>query len=69
MNGTREKCGIWAGVTEWVSHILEGNSVPVVNAPRSDPACLGFARHLYCSTGGSSFSFSTRECVLFQAGG
>lgn len=69
MNGTRENCGIWAGGTEWVSHTLEGNSVTVVNAPRSAPACLGFARHLYCSTGESSFSFSTRELCAFSVWG
>lgn len=58
-----------AGGTELISHMLEGNCVPVVGAPRSAPACLGFARHLYSSTGESSCPFSLESSVLFQAGG
>lgn len=57
-----------AGGTELISHMLEGNCVPVVGAPRSAPACLGFARHLYSSTGESSCPFSLESSVLFQAG-
>lgn len=69
MNGTREKHAIWAGGTELISHTLEGNCVPVVRAPRSAPTCLGFARHLYYSTGRSSLSFFTREQSAFSGWG
>lgn len=69
MNDTREKHAIWAGGSELFSHTLEGNSVPVVGALRSVPACLGFLRHLYYSTGGSSLSFFTRELCAFSGWG
>lgn len=55
---------MWAGGTEQISHTLEGNCVPVVGAPRSAPACLGFARHLYNSAGESSCPFSLEQCAF-----
>lgn len=56
---------MWAGGTELISHMLEGNCVPVVGAPGSALACLGFARHLYSSAGERSCPFSLESGVLF----
>lgn len=55
--------------TELISHVLEGNSVPAMGAPRSALACLGFARLLYKSAGESSCPSSQESSVLFSGCG